>query len=71
MSSKKTAVDWFDLDLERDMPLTSEDLEALARSRRLRPLSADDYQRWVDLLTIHHPPGVPRRNTDSDEPFEL
>jgi hypothetical protein len=71
MSSKKTAVDWFDLDLERDMPLTSEDLEALARARQLRPLSADNYQRWVDLLTLHHPPRDPRLNTDSDEPFEL
>jgi hypothetical protein len=70
MSSKKTATDWFDLDLERDMPLTSADLEALARSRRLRPLTADDYQRWVDLITVGQRP-VHRLNTDADEPFEL
>jgi hypothetical protein len=70
MSSKKTAADWFDLDLERDMPLTSADLEALAQSRQLRPLSAGDYQRWVDLIAAHHPP-APRLNTDDDEPFEL
>jgi hypothetical protein len=71
MSSKKTATDWFDLDLERDMPLTSEDLEALAHSRRLRPLTADDYQRWIDLITAGQPRRDPRLNTDSDEPFEL
>ncbi len=71
MSSKKNGTDWFDLDLERDMPLTSADLEALARSRQLRPLTAEDYQRWVDLVTAGQPPRDPRLNTDSDEPFEL
>jgi hypothetical protein len=70
MTSKKNGTDWFDLDFERDMPLTSEDLEAMARSRRLRPLSGEEYQRWVDLLALHHPPER-RLNTDSDEPFEL
>jgi hypothetical protein len=67
MSSKKNDTDWFDLDLERDMPLTAADLEALARSRHLRPLSADAYQRWADLLD----PRTPRLNTDDDAPFEL
>ena len=69
MSSKKTdSVDWFSgLDFERDMPFTNEDLEAMARSRMLRPLSAAEYQRWADYLD----PLVPRNNTDSDEPFEL
>lgn len=71
MSSKKTATDWFDIDLERDMPLTAADLEALARSRNLRPLTAHDYQLWVDLITAGQPPRDPRLNTDSDEPFEL
>jgi hypothetical protein len=67
MSSKKNGTDWFDLDLERDMPLTSDDLEALARSRQLRPLTADEYQRWADLLNPH----TSRLNTDDDKPFEL
>jgi hypothetical protein len=71
MSSKKTADDWFDLDLERDMPLTAADLEALARARNLRPLTAEAYQRWVDLVTAGQPPRDPRLNNDSDEPFEL
>ena len=69
MSSEKPATDWFDIDLERDMPLTAADLEAMERSRRLRPLTADDYQRWVDLITAGQPPRDPRLNTDSDEPF--
>jgi hypothetical protein len=70
MSSKKTAADPFDLNLERDMPLTAADLEALARARKLTPLSAEDYQRWVDLIERHH--GKPSRlNTDADEPFTL
>ena len=71
MSSKKNnEADPFDLDLERDMPLTAADLEALARARNLRPLSAEDYQRWVDLIEKHH--GARERlNTDSDEPFTL
>jgi hypothetical protein len=71
MSSKKRAgADWFDLDLERDMPLTSADLEALARSRNLRPLTAEEYQRWTDLLRAHHP-GEKAADDHSDEPFEL
>lgn len=71
MSSKKNnKADPFDLDLERDMPLTAADLEALARARKLKPLSAADYQRWVDLIEKHH--GARRwNNTDSDEPFTL
>lgn len=70
MSSKKTSADPFDLDLERDNPLTAKDLEALARARHLKPLSALDYQRWVDWIAEHH--GETRRlNTDADEPFTL
>ena len=70
MSSKKTATDWFDLDLERDMPLTSADIEALARSRQLRPLATDVYLDWLTLMSKGSRP-VRRLNTDSDEPFEL
>jgi len=50
--------------------LTSADLEALARSRNLRPLSARQYQDWVDLVVEHH--GIPPRETNAgDEPFTL
>lgn len=74
MSSKKNDADPFaGLDFDRDMPLTSADLEALARSRDLRPLSPEKYQEWVDLIVKHH--GIARKpreiNTDDDEPFTL
>lgn len=71
MSSRRKAADPFDLDLDRDMPLTAADLEALARARELRPLTAEQYQAWVDLIEKHH--GAPARpgNTDADEPFTL
>jgi hypothetical protein len=74
MSWKESAaapeIDWFDLDLERDMPTTPADTAALERARMLRPLPPGDYQRWIDLLEAHHPV-VQRGNRDSDEPFEL
>jgi hypothetical protein len=72
MPSKKTADDPFAVDFERDVPTTSADLEALARARQLRPLSADEYQQWVDLVHAHHPP--PDRDEtgrEADEPFSL
>jgi len=72
MSSKKTvAADPFDLDFERDMPLTEADIQALERARDLRPLSADQYQRWHDLMSEHHGQPPHRDNTDADEPFTL
>lgn len=74
MSSKKTDVDPFaDLDFDRDMPLTSADLDALARARDLKPLSPEQYQGWVDLIVKHHGPGREWRdtNSDADEPFTL
>lgn len=72
MSSRKNDADPFaGLDFDRDMPLTAADLEALARSRNLRPLSPEQYQAWVDLIAKHH--GTPERTVrpDDDEPFTL
>lgn len=66
MSSKKT----LDVDFERDMPLTAADLEALARSRNLRPLPTEAYLDWLTLMSATSKP-IPRLNTDSDDPFEL
>jgi len=54
MSSQKKAADPFDLDLERDMPLTAGDLEALARARDLRPLTPEQYEEWASLIERHH-----------------
>jgi hypothetical protein len=39
-----------DVDFARDMPLTSADLEALARARQLRPLRTDVYLDWLTLM---------------------
>jgi hypothetical protein len=66
MSSKKM----LDVDLERDMPLTLADIDALERGRRLRPLPTADYLRWLTLMstTIE---AEHRLNTDEDEPFTL
>ena len=72
MSSKKTGVaDPFDVDFERDMPLTAADVEALARARNLRPLPTHVYLDWLAVMsrTWGEPPH--RNNTDADEPFTL
>lgn len=66
MASKKD----LDIDFERDLPLTAEDIEALARARHLRPLPDASYLEWLTWMSTVLPP--PRRNnTDADEPFEL
>lgn len=58
-----------DLDLERDLPTTVADLEALARARDLRPLPTHAYLEWLTLMSI---PRLPREtNSDTDEPFVL
>jgi hypothetical protein len=59
-----------DVDLERDMPLTSADIDALERARRLRPLPTADYLRWLTLMSTTIEPKR-RLNTDEDEPFSL
>ena len=66
MSSRKKAADPFDLDFERDMPLTAADLEALARARNLRPLTPEQYEAWADLVERHH--GKRPRRADDDLP---
>jgi hypothetical protein len=72
MSSKKTAAaDPFDVDFERDMPLTAADIEALARARFLRPLPTDEYLQWLSLMRQPHGQPPHRDNTDADEPFTL
>ncbi|HVE73323.1 MAG TPA: hypothetical protein VNI54_18285 [Thermoanaerobaculia bacterium] len=59
-----------DVDFERDLALTTADLEALARARNLRPLGTDAYLEWLTLMW--RADGEPHRlNTDADEPFTL
>jgi hypothetical protein len=55
------------LDFERDMPLTSADLEALARARQLRPLQTDAYLDWLTLMWRKDQ----REPVAFDEPFTL
>jgi hypothetical protein len=56
------------LDFERDMPLTSADLEALARARQLRPLRTDAYLEWLTLMWRKD---QKREPVAFDEPFTL
>ena len=58
-----------DLNLERDIPTTPADVEALERARDLRPLPTQAYLDWLTLMSV---PRLPREtNSDSDEPFVL
>ena len=38
-------------DLERDLPLTDEDLAALRRAKDIRPLDFETYLRWLSDIT--------------------
>lgn len=70
MSSNENDAEPFDLAWERDLATTPGDVEALWRARRLRPMEADEYQQWVDLIFADRP-RTRTRNTADDEPFEL
>jgi hypothetical protein len=65
MSSPETP----EIDLERDMPLTSADLEALARARVPRELPTDEYLHWLSLMS--RTGLVLEKHSHSDEPFTL
>jgi len=56
-------------DLERDLPLTAADIDALARARRGRSLDFEKYLQWLDELST----GRQRRRelTPPSSPFEL
>jgi hypothetical protein len=68
-SNAKNADPFAGIDFERDVHITAADLEALARARELRPLSAEEYQEWVELIQRHHP--TVRHDANDDEPFVL
>lgn len=59
-----------DVDFERDVPTTTEDIAALERARDLKPLPTEAYLEWLSRM-----PKTPARphdlNTDDDEPFTL
>ncbi len=55
--------------LERDLPTTAEDIEAL---RRLRYFPVRDLETYIDLLDDLTRDRPPKRDVPvSDEPFEL
>jgi hypothetical protein len=56
-------------DLERDLPLTAADIEALARARKRTPLDFEKYLRWLEEITA----GRTRRREfiPPSSPFEL
>ena len=61
-----------ELDLERDLPTTAEDVMALRRVKSLAPLDLEGYLRFLAQLpapAIQHP--RPNRSPGTDEPFEL
>lgn len=70
MSSNEKKAEPFDLAWERDVPTTAADVEALWKARRLKPMAADEYQHWVDLIFAGRP-RTRSRNSAEDEPFEL
>jgi hypothetical protein len=60
------------LDLERDLPTTAEDTEALRSAKTVRPLDLEAYLRFLAQL----PPPTPReqrarRGPRADRPFVL
>ena len=59
-----------DVDFERDVPTTNEDIAALERARDLKPLPTEAYLEWLSRMpkTVVRPWGL---NTDEDEPFTL
>jgi hypothetical protein len=58
-----------DFDLERDLPLTAADIEALDRARNIPRLGFEKYLEWLSEITAH--PSDRRRLSWPDIPFEL
>jgi hypothetical protein len=56
-------------DLERDLPVTAADIDALARARKSRSVGFEKYLEWLDELSA----GRQRRreSTPPSAPFEL
>jgi hypothetical protein len=56
-------------DLERDLPLTAADMEALDRARNIPRLGFEKYLQWLSEITAHT--SDRRRMRWPDLPFEL
>lgn len=61
------------LDLEHDLPTTSQDVAALRRARASRPLDFAEYIRFLERLAPQRSPSAERtrRGPHGDHPFEL
>ena len=61
------------LDLEHDLPTTTEDVAALRRAKASRPLDLAEYIRFLERLASQGSRSVEhtRRGPHGDHPFEL
>jgi hypothetical protein len=68
----KSSEDSEPLDLERDLPTSPEDIEALRRARQLSG-AADALEFFEWIRSLPHQPDLRLRriHSASDEPFEL
>jgi hypothetical protein len=56
-------------DLERDLPVTAADIDALARARTTRSLDFEKYLEWLGELSAGRQRH--RKSTPPSAPFEL
>jgi hypothetical protein len=59
------------IDLERGLPTTQADIEALRRARRSPPMSPSEYLRFLSSLTVSMKALRERRGPRGPEPFQL
>jgi len=59
------------LDLDRGLPTTPEDVQALRLARRSRRLSTEDYLRALKRMRPPAEPERPRQRVFGGEPFRL
>jgi hypothetical protein len=67
MSSKQAEP----LDLDKDLPTTPEDVEALKRIRESRRLPFQEYLEWLSRLELPAEAAGRRRTHSGCAPFEL
>lgn len=61
----------FDLDLDRDLPTTSADVEALRRACEPRAISTEQYLRFLACLEPETPQALRARPAPHGVPFVL
>jgi hypothetical protein len=71
MKDSKSNASALDLDLERDLPLTQEDVAVLRRLRREVRLSPADYERFLEQFGHAPVEEFRKRPVFRGEPFEF